>query len=124
MMFVFGLVALMLAAAGIFGVMAYSVAQRTHEIGIRMALGARRNDVLRLIVASAARMVATGMAIGICLALLLTHVVSSMLFGVMDMDTPTFVLMVLVLALVAAVAAYLSAHRAARVDPMVALRYE
>jgi putative ABC transport system permease protein len=124
MMFVFGLVALMLAAAGIFGVMAYSVAQRTHEIGIRMALGARRNDVLRLIVASAARMVATGMAIGICLALLLTHVVSSMLFGVMDMDTPTFVLMVLVLALVAAVAAYLPAHRAARVDPMVALRYE
>ena len=124
MMLVFGLVALTLAAAGIFGVMAYSVAQRTREIGIRMALGASRGDVLQLVVAAAARMVAAGLAIGTCLSLVLTYVLSSALFGVIRMDTPRFALMTLVLAAVAAIAAYIPAHWATKVDPIVALRYE
>jgi putative ABC transport system permease protein len=124
MMFVDGLVALMLAAAGIFGVMAYSVTQRTREIGIRMTLGASRADVLRLVLASAVRMVAAGLAIGLCLSLVLTLVLSSVLFGVVRMDTPMFALMTLVLAVVAAIAAYVPAHWATRVDPIVALRYE
>jgi putative ABC transport system permease protein len=123
-MLVFGLVALTLAAAGIFGVMAYSVAQRTHEIGIRMALGACRGDVLRLVLGSALRMAAAGLAAGICLSLVLTHALSSAVFGVLRMDTPTIALMTLVLALVAGIAAYIPARWATRVDPMVALRYQ
>jgi putative ABC transport system permease protein len=124
MMLVFGFVALVLAAAGIFAVMAYSVAQRTHEIGVRMALGARRIDVLRLVVASAIKMAFAGLAIGICIALLLTHALSSLLFGVIRIDAPIFVLLTIVLATVAAVAAYVPARWATKVDPMTALRYE
>ncbi len=124
MMLIFGFIALVLAAAGIFAVMSYSVAQRTHEIGVRMALGARRIDVLRLVVTSAIKMAIAGLAIGICVALLLTYAVSSMLFGVIRIDAIVFALLTLVLASVAAVAAYIPARWATKVDPMQALRYE
>ena len=124
LMLVFGIVALVLAAAGIFAVMAYSVTQRTHEIGVRMALGARRIDVLRLVVKSAIQMAFAGLAIGICIALLLTHALSSALFGVIRIDAIVFALLTLVLASVAALAAYIPARWATRVDPMQALRYE
>jgi putative ABC transport system permease protein len=124
MMQVFGFTALVLAAAGIFAVMAYSVGQRTHEIGVRMALGARRIDVLRLVVTAAVKMAGIGLAIGLCFALALTYVLSSALFGVIRIDTPIFVLLTLVLAAVAAVAAYIPARWATKVDPMQALRYE
>jgi predicted permease len=124
MMLVFGFIALTLAAAGIFAVMAYSVAQRTHEIGVRMALGARRIDVLRLVVSSAVKMALAGLAIGICLALLLTHALSSLLFGVIRIDGTIFAMLTLVLATVATVAAYVPARWATKVDPMQALRYE
>jgi putative ABC transport system permease protein len=124
MMRVFGLVALTLAAAGIFAVMAYSVGQRTHEIGVRMALGARRIDVLRLVVSGAIKMASIGLATGTCVALILTHALSSALFGVIRMDTAIFVLWTLVLATVAAVAAYIPARWATKVDPMQALRCE
>jgi putative ABC transport system permease protein len=124
MMLIFGVVALVLAAAGIFAVMAYSVVQRTHEIGVRMALGARRIDVLRLVVTSAIKMAIAGLTIGICVALLLTHALSSVLFGVIRIDARVFALLTFVLATVAAVAAYVPARWATKVDPMQALRYE
>jgi putative ABC transport system permease protein len=124
MMLVFALCALLLAAAGIFAVTAYSVTQRTHEIGVRVALGARRFDVLRLVVGGAMKTAAIGLGIGLALAVLLTRAVSSALFGVVQFDTITIALLTLALASVAALAAYLPARRAAKVDPMVALRYE
>jgi putative ABC transport system permease protein len=124
MMLTFALCALLLAAAGIFAVTAYSVTQRTHEIGVRVALGARRFDVLRLVVGGAMKTAAIGLGIGLALAVLLTRAVSSALFGVVQFDTITIALLTLALASVAAVAAYVPALRAARVDPMVALRYE
>jgi len=124
MMLIFAACALMLAAAGIFAVMAYSVTQRTHEIGVRVALGARRSDVLRLVVGGALKMATIGLSIGFVLALLLTRALSSALFGVVQIDIVTFALLTSVLALVAALAAYIPARWAMNVDPMVALRYE
>jgi putative ABC transport system permease protein len=124
MMFVFGIVALVLAASGIYALMSYSVTQRTHEIGVRMALGAERVDVLKLVVGYAIRLTVIGLAIGVPVALALTHALSSLLFGVLRLDLPIFALFTLLMALVAAVAAYVPARRATRVDPMVALRYE
>ncbi len=124
MMLIFAVCALLLAAAGIFAVTAYSVTQRTREIGVRVALGARKVDVLRLVVGGAMRTAAIGLSIGVALALLLTRAVSSALFGVVQFDVITITLLTFGLALVAAVAAYVPARRAARVDPMVALRYE
>jgi ABC-type antimicrobial peptide transport system permease subunit len=124
MMLTFALCALLLAAAGIFAVTAYSVTQRTHEIGVRVALGARRFDVLRLVVGGAMKTAAIGLGIGLALAVLLTRAVSSALFGVVQFDTITIALLTLALASVAALAAYVPALRAAKVDPMVALRYE
>jgi putative ABC transport system permease protein len=124
MMLVFGMVALTLAAAGIFAVMAYSVTQRTHEIGVRLALGAQRADVLKLVVTSAVKMAALGLAIGLGIAFLLARALSSALFGVVQVDTWVFVGLTALLATVAAVAAYVPAHWATTVDPMQALRYE
>jgi len=124
LMLIFAGCALTLAAAGIFAVMAYSVSQRTHEIGVRVALGARRFDVLRLVVGGALKMAAIGLSIGLVLALLLTRALSSALFGVMQIDTLTIALLTLALSFVAVLAAYIPARWAMDVDPMVALRYE
>ncbi len=124
MMLVFGGIALVLAAAGIFAVMAYSVLQRTHEIGVRMALGAERTDVIRLVVGYALKLAAVGLAIGIPCALAITHALSSVLFGIIRIDPLTFALFTVLLVVVAAVAAYIPARWAARVDPVVALHHE
>ncbi len=121
-MLIFGFIALALAAAGIFAVMAYSVTQRTHEIGIRMALGARRFDVLRLVMASAMKMALVGLTFGFGVSLLLTHAISSAMFGVIRIEPPVFALLTALLAFVAALAAYIPARWATRVDPMRALR--
>jgi predicted permease len=124
MMLVFSACAMILAAAGIFAVMAYSVTRRTHEIGVRVALGARKLDVLRLVVGGAMKMAAVGLGIGLVLAVALTRALSSALFGVVQIDVITIALLTLGLALVAAAAAYIPARWAAKVDPTVALRYE
>jgi len=124
MMFAFGVIAVLLAASGIFALMSCSVMRRTHEIGVRMALGARRRDVLRLIVTDSLRLTIPGLAIGIVCAWGLTHAVSSLLFGILRPEVWLFALMTVVLALVAMLAAYLPALRAARVDPVEALRCE
>jgi putative ABC transport system permease protein len=122
MMLIFGFIALALAAAGIFSVMAYSVTQRTHEIGIRMALGARRFDVLRLVIASAMKTALIGLVFGLGASLLLTRAISSALFGIIRIEPPLFALLTALLAFVAAVAAYIPARWATKVDPMHALR--
>jgi len=124
MMMVFAVVALILAAAGIFAVMAYAVSRRTHEIGVRMALGAQRSDVLRLVISSALKTSAVGLAIGLCVAWLLARALSSMLLGVVQVDAPVFALLTAVLAGVALLAAYVPARWATKVDPVQALRYE
>jgi putative ABC transport system permease protein len=124
MMMSFAVCALILAAAGIFAVMAYSVTQRTHEIGVRVALGARRFDMLRLVVGGAMKMAAIGLSVGLVLALVLTRALSSVLFGVVQIDIVTFALLTILLAWVAALAAYIPARWAMKVDPIVALRYE
>jgi len=124
MMLVFGGIALVLSAAGIFAVMAYSVSQRTHEIGVRMALGAERPDVIRLVVGYALKLAIVGLAIGIPCALAITYALSSVLFGIIRIDPLTFALFTVMLAAVAALAAYIPARWAARVDPVVALHHE
>jgi putative ABC transport system permease protein len=124
MMMIFGVTALILAAAGIFAVMSYSVTQRTHEIGVRMALGARRLNVLTLVVGKALRLAGIGLAIGVSVALLLSHALSSVLFGVIRIDAIIFVLLTFILAVVAILAAYIPARGATKVDPMQALRYQ
>jgi putative ABC transport system permease protein len=124
MMLAFGVIALLLAAAGIFALMAYSVVQRTHEIGVRMALGAQHSDVVRLVVGYSMKLVLIGLGIGVACALALTRAISSLLLGVIRMDPLTLTVFTVVLALVATFAAYIPARRATKVDPMVALRYE
>src|SRR5579864_8008816 len=120
----FSALALVIAAIGIYGVISYSVAQRTHEIGIRMALGAQHKDVLRMILKQGAKFALAAVAIGVVVSLGLTQLMSSLLFSVSAADPVTFAGVAILLALVAMLACYIPARRALRVDPMVVLRYE
>ncbi|MGB2606534.1 MAG: ABC transporter permease [Candidatus Sulfotelmatobacter sp.] len=116
--------ALFLACIGLYGVMSYTVAGRTREVGLRMALGARRSDVMELVLREAMLLVAIGLVIGIPLALASTRVLHSFLFGLRSSDPLSLIAVILLLGLVAAIAGFIPARRAARIDPMVALRYE
>ncbi|MGH9790872.1 MAG: FtsX-like permease family protein, partial [Candidatus Acidiferrales bacterium] len=121
---VFGLLALLLATIGVYGVVAYTVAQRTREIGVLMALGAQRTDVLRLILKQGLKLVGLGVLAGLLAALAATRLIGSMLYGVSASDPVSFAAVALVLGAVALFACLLPARRASRVDPMAALRYQ
>jgi putative ABC transport system permease protein len=117
-------IALLLAAVGIYGLIAYSVAQRTHEIGVRMALGAARSDVVHMVVRQGARLAAIGILLGLGGALALTRLLKTMLFGIGVTDALTFLAAPLAMMLVVLLATFIPAFRATRISPVVALRYE
>jgi ABC-type antimicrobial peptide transport system permease subunit len=120
----FGLLALLLAAIGIYGIVSYGAAQRTREIGVRMALGAKQKDVLGLVLWDGLIATGAGLAVGLLLAAATTRVIAGFLYGVGATDPLTFIGVPLVLGLVAFVASYIPARRATKLDPLVALRYE
>src|SRR5947207_1275106 len=121
---IFAVTALVLAAVGIYGVMSYSVTQRSNEIGIRMALGASRGSVLGLVLRQSLSLTLIGVAVGLAGSLIMAGLMSSLLYNVKSRDPLTFTIVALVLTLVALVASYVPAYRATKVDPVISLRYE
>jgi ABC-type antimicrobial peptide transport system permease subunit len=124
LLLIFAGVALLLSSIGIYGVLAFGVQQRAAEMGVRMAIGAQRGDVQRLILSQGGRLIAIGLALGCCGALILSRTIQAQLYQVQSTDPWTFASVVVVLGTVALVACWLPARRASRTDPMIALRYE